>query len=178
MEGVVQADGSLADLKISKSLDRTFGLNQEAIDAVRQWRFTPGSRNGVPVAVAVTILVEFRLPAASGSAPTASAMQDFGHGAHKLPEPGVSAPVLKRQVTAFYTSEAMRAKIMGLVTFNVVILPDGTVGDTQIAKSLDPDHGLDELASKAVQQWLFEPARLDGQPVPSIATVVIEFRLH
>ena len=36
-------------------------LNQKAIDAVRQWRFTPASRNGVAVDVSVDVSVEFKL---------------------------------------------------------------------------------------------------------------------
>jgi len=37
------------------------GLDQRAIDAVRQWRFSPATRQGVPVDVIVHVSVEFRL---------------------------------------------------------------------------------------------------------------------
>jgi TonB family protein len=37
------------------------GLDEKAIDAVRQYRFKPGLLNGKPVAVAITIEVNFRL---------------------------------------------------------------------------------------------------------------------
>jgi TonB family protein len=37
------------------------GLDQRAIDAVRQWRFNPARRYGTPVDVMVEIAVEFRL---------------------------------------------------------------------------------------------------------------------
>jgi TonB family protein len=37
------------------------GLDQRAIDAVRQWRFNPARRHGTPVDVMVEIAVEFRL---------------------------------------------------------------------------------------------------------------------
>jgi protein TonB len=37
------------------------GLDQRAIDAVRQWRFSPARRFGTPVDVLVQIAVEFRI---------------------------------------------------------------------------------------------------------------------
>jgi len=42
-------------------LDGVFGLDKEAVTAVRQWRFAPGKRNGEPVAVFVTVDVSFTL---------------------------------------------------------------------------------------------------------------------
>jgi outer membrane biosynthesis protein TonB len=37
------------------------GLNDRAVQAVRQWRFTPARRQGAPVDVIVEVAVEFRL---------------------------------------------------------------------------------------------------------------------
>lgn len=42
LECVVQTDGSVGDVRILKSLDKVFGLDEEAIKAARQWRFVPG----------------------------------------------------------------------------------------------------------------------------------------
>ncbi len=56
----VTKDGSVANVKVVKSLDP--GLDAKAIDAVKQWRFRPGKRNGKAVAVAATIEVDFQLP--------------------------------------------------------------------------------------------------------------------
>jgi protein TonB len=36
-------------------------LDQAAVDAVRQWRFTPTLLNGVPVQVIMTVTVNFTL---------------------------------------------------------------------------------------------------------------------
>jgi protein TonB len=38
-------------------------LNDAAVDAVRQWRYTPTLLNGVPVPVVMTVTVNFRLGA-------------------------------------------------------------------------------------------------------------------
>jgi TonB family protein len=61
VECVVQPSGVCTDIQIVRSLDPRFGLDQEAVKSVRQWRFKPGTRLGQPVAVLVTIEVEFAL---------------------------------------------------------------------------------------------------------------------
>lgn len=58
---LVQADGRVGDARIERSLDRVFGLDQEAIKAARQWQFRPGTRVGRPVPVRVAIEIMFRL---------------------------------------------------------------------------------------------------------------------
>lgn len=57
----VQPDGSVTNVKIVRSLDPTFGLDQEAVKAARQWRFKPGMRLGQPVAVTISIELTFTL---------------------------------------------------------------------------------------------------------------------
>ena len=59
MEVVVRADGSIGNVRVLQGLGS--GLDQRAIDAVRQWRFSPARRYGTPVDVLVEIAVEFRL---------------------------------------------------------------------------------------------------------------------
>jgi len=61
LECVVNSDGSVGNVEIVRSLDRTFGLDQEAIKAAKQWRFAPGTRFGEAVAVLVTIELTFTL---------------------------------------------------------------------------------------------------------------------
>jgi protein TonB len=59
LEIVVRADGSVGNVRVRRSLGA--GLEQKAIDAVRQWRFTPAKRHGAPVDVVVDVSVEFKL---------------------------------------------------------------------------------------------------------------------
>ena len=59
LEIVVRADGSVGDVKVIDGLGG--GLNRNAIDAVRQWRFAPARRHGVPVDVMVEVAVAFKL---------------------------------------------------------------------------------------------------------------------
>jgi periplasmic protein TonB len=61
VEAVVMPDGGVGQVKVVRSLDPTFGLDQEAIKAVRRWRFRPGTRFGQPVPVLVEIELTFTL---------------------------------------------------------------------------------------------------------------------
>jgi TonB family protein len=58
---VVLPDGTIGDVKIIQSLDKIFGLDEEAIKTAKQWRFLPGRRLGEPVPVFVTIELSFTL---------------------------------------------------------------------------------------------------------------------
>lgn len=59
LEIVVRRDGSVGDVKVLRGLRN--GLSEQAIAAVRQWRFTPGRMKGTPVDVVVEVGVEFKL---------------------------------------------------------------------------------------------------------------------
>ena len=61
LEAVVMSDGSVGDVKVTKSLDPVFGLDDEAVWATKQWRFVPGMRFGEPVPVLVVIELTFTL---------------------------------------------------------------------------------------------------------------------
>jgi beta-lactamase regulating signal transducer with metallopeptidase domain len=56
---VVGTDGIPRQVHTTRKLG--MGLDEKAIDAVRQYRFEPGTLNGKPVAVAIAIEVNFRL---------------------------------------------------------------------------------------------------------------------
>lgn len=61
LDCVVGIDGSVGDCDVVRSLDSSFGLDQEAVKAARQWRFLPGKKQGQPVPVLVTIELSFNL---------------------------------------------------------------------------------------------------------------------
>jgi protein TonB len=57
----VGSDGTPRNMRVTRSLGR--GLDEKAIESVSQWRFDPGLKVGVPVAVGpLTVAVNFRLP--------------------------------------------------------------------------------------------------------------------
>ena len=101
----------------------------------------------------------------------------FGGGAYR-PGAGITLPSVMREVKPAYTADAMRAKVQGSVWLECIVLPDGTVGDVKVTRSLDPIFGLDQEAIKAAKQWRFRPGMRQGEPVPVIITIELTFTLR
>ncbi len=100
-----------------------------------------------------------------------------GGGAYQ-PGNGVTVPTVVREVKPMYTSEAMRARIQGTVWVECVVRTDGSVGNVEVVRSLDPRFGLDEEAIKAAKQWRFRPGTRLGEPVPVLVTIELTFTLR
>jgi protein TonB len=98
-----------------------------------------------------------------------------GGGAYQ-PGNGVSAPKLLKIVQPQYTADAMRAKVQGVVVLECIVLPDGTVGEARVKRSLP--FGLDDEAIKAARQWRFSPGLRQGEPVPVIIAIELSFSLR
>jgi TonB family protein len=56
---VIGPDGKPSDIRVTRPLGE--GLDPKAIEAVRQWRFVPGRKDGKPVAVRIKVEVSFHL---------------------------------------------------------------------------------------------------------------------
>ncbi|MBY0495070.1 MAG: energy transducer TonB [Cyanobacteria bacterium] len=92
--------------------------------------------------------------------------------------PGVTMPTLIERVAPKYTVEAMQARIQGVAMVECIVLPDGTVGDARIIRSLDRRFGLDQEALAAARRWRFRPGRLNGKPVPVVVTIELMFNVR
>jgi TonB family protein len=100
-----------------------------------------------------------------------------GGGVYR-PGNGVTTPRLLQQVKPAYTSDAMRAKVQGTVLLQCTVLPDGSVTDIRVVRSLDPVFGLDDEAVKAARQWRFAPGTRMGEPVKVEITIELSFSLR
>ena len=58
IEAVIGPDGRVQDAKVLRSIPL---LDAAALDAVKQWQYTPTLLNGVPVPVIMTVTVNFTL---------------------------------------------------------------------------------------------------------------------
>jgi TonB family protein len=155
---VILADGTVGDVTITRSLD--LDADEEAIRAVKQWRFRPATLDGKPVGVAVSIELTFG-PAAS---PSVYRIQD-----------GVTQPIVIKQVKAIYPDDARQTGTTGAVMLEGVVRIDGTISGIIVKKSVDPT--VDDAAIAALSQWEFKPGELDGRPVPVIVQIEMRFTL-
>jgi len=199
----IGADGLVTDAKVVRPVAL---LDQAAIEAVRQWEFTPTEVNGVAVPVIMTVTISFRLD---------------GEG-NPVDEPAVPQRTPEELAAAAREVEQMRAatearlaqmppptwnpgdppvRIGGNVKaptkikhVNPVYPPEAQQARIQgiviIEAQIDQDGRvanarvirsvalLDDAALDAVLQWEFTPTVLDGKPVPVIMTVTVNFTLQ
>jgi protein TonB len=92
------------------------------------------------------------------------------------PGPGITAPVVVKEVRPAYTKAAMDAKIQGTVPLQCVVTAKGTIRDVKVLRSLDP--GLDAEAVKAVEQWIFKPGKKGGKAVAVLVELEMTFTLR
>jgi TonB family protein len=162
LECVVNADGSIGEIKVVKPLEPS--LDEAAIAALKQWRFAPGTKDGKPVDVQVTIEMSFTT---RPRGPKLGSPEVYRIGGD------VVAPKVVKEVKPSYRPEAMRERVSGMVAVDCVVLPDGTVGDARVTSPLHPE--LDAEALKSVRQWRFEPGTKDGKAVPVQVTITMTF---
>src|SRR5262249_2335259 len=61
LEAIVLPDGSVGKVRIVRSLDKAYGLDQEAVNALRKWKFVAGTLDGKAVAVVADLVLTFKL---------------------------------------------------------------------------------------------------------------------
>lgn len=95
-------------------------------------------------------------------------------GFQPLP-PGATRPVKVHDVVPEYTELAREARLQGVVILQTAIDQEGNVVDVDVLKGLQM--GLTEAAVDAVKQWKFEPATIDGDPIPVSYNVTVNYQL-
>jgi periplasmic protein TonB len=94
----------------------------------------------------------------------------------KNPQPCATAPHPIYTPDPEYSDKARKKKKNGTVILETVVGTDGLTHDIHVLQPLG--YGLDEQAVKALGQWKFEPATKDGQPVPVLLQIEMNFRLY
>jgi protein TonB len=59
LAAIIDTGGNARDIRVVKSVG--MGLDEKAIEAVTQWKFRPGTKDGRAVSVRMTVLVTFQL---------------------------------------------------------------------------------------------------------------------
>jgi TonB family protein len=86
----------------------------------------------------------------------------------------LSGPIPVIKVDPKYPPELIHEHVEGEVVLYAIVRANGSVGDIQIVRKVDPR--LDLYAVQALAQWKFRPATRDGVPVDIEAVVHIPFK--
>jgi TonB family protein len=164
---------------VKKSLDTVNGLDDAAIAAARQWRFEPARLSGQPVAVEVTLILEFRQhrdwprdPRIFPPGPQSDA--SFLAGTVAAGAAGVVAPVLERGVDPVPSQAARQLGYKGAVRIEAVVDATGRVARVRLVGSGHPL--LVDAALVAAFEHVFRPGQAKGVAVPMVVVLELEFR--
>ena len=117
-------------------------------------------------------------PTTAPAAPVAPAVSALRPGALvSLNDAGVIAPVLDKKPPLAYPPIALRQRVEGTVTLNVLVDERGTVIDTQILAAAGGKSGLAEAAADYAKRWKYRAATKDGVPVKVWTEVKVVFKL-
>ncbi len=154
---VVDENGVPKNVRVVKALG--MGLDEKAIESVKQWRFKPGMKDGQPVNVAATVQVRFQVI-------------DKGWRTRNLSfvvPSGSSLPTIdKVQIPEFPTA------LPATVSLAFDLDRKGKPRDVHVVQTSNVD--LDDSAVASVRKWRFHPAVKDGQAIPASGTVDLTFQ--
>jgi TonB family protein len=166
----VDERGMPLHIQVERSSDSIW--NDQAAAVLRQWRFTPGMKDGRPVSVPCTFDFVWG-PRNLGSKEVARILSALH------PPPATSADtglpsVIYSQLPP-YSEQARNDGVEGTVTVAVRVGEDGTPRDIRVTQGLDPT--VDETVTAAIGQWRFNPPLLNGQAASAGVVIEVKFQL-
>lgn len=150
VRALVDVQGRPAQVDVKESSGHAL-LDQAALDAVRLWSFTPGTRNGVPEPMWMVVPVNFSLE-------------------------GKVHPSVSKSRPPLYPPEARQLGQQGRVVVRALVDAQGQVAHVEVKES--SGHALlDQAALATVRGWAFTPGTRNGTPESMWARIPINFSL-
>jgi TonB family protein len=156
-------DGKPANVQVLHGLG--LGLDEKALEAVRQWEFKPAMVDGQPVRLAQSAEVQFHLPDA-GPWRVRRAVYRVIHSPKHTEV--LSKPVLSQYVNP----DAAACPAEGGDAF--VQWSIGEDGLPHDVKTDRPDDPISQAAVKAVESWRFQPGMAQGKPRGALGSAAFE----
>jgi TonB family protein len=192
----IDTNGDISDVKLISGHPT---LSPAAIEAVRQWRYTPYLLNGSPVNVQTMVRLKFIIPPDNESqgsvidtplvsdSPIANPLPEAVTGEiAPVPQPAIGVPkrirvssgiaqgLLTTKVNPEYPPDAREARIQGVVILKVQIDEEGNVAQIELVSGHPM---LAPAAIEAVKQWKYKAFLLNGNPMMVETQVQVNFTL-
>ena len=87
----------------------------------------------------------------------------------------VQALRLIQQTKPVYPPDLQAQGVEGSVELTAIVSKDGRVIDLRVTKAAE--RAFAEAAMQAVWHWVYQPERLNGEPVECVTTITIDFQL-
>ncbi len=158
---VVDIEGGVRQVGVLRSNNPYF--DEAAIEAVRQWRFEPGKKNGRVVNARMQVPIIFSIIGESGGGTGPFITKKKGDLA-KLPEAFRydTPPVPQNYLPSVYPYELLHEGKKGRAVVAYMVNERGTVVQTALQEASSPEFGAALIA--AVEAFSFAPALKSGLP--------------
>ena len=169
----VDVNGLVSDVSVLKGPEV---FHKSAIEAVLQWSFRPAEHNGRAVPVWLNAPIQFAFTPPEPQEDTDHRKGDIGRDkVFEISEVDIApVPPSLLEVRPNYPEVAQKAGLTGRVVLKFKVDEDGSVSDVHVLKG---DEIFREPAIEAVKRLRYQPAELDGKPVPVWMTQRIAFAL-
>ena len=155
---LIDEEGSARNCRVDRPAG--LGLDEKAVAAVSQWKFSPGTRGGQRVAVEAGLKIAFRLPAME-----AYQFPGIWDAAEFHPPTGASNPRI-HEVAPIRVAEGASA---ASATLNFDIDEHGNAANLRVERS--SDDGWAAEVTSALRKWNFLPAELNGRAIAASRTM-------
>lgn len=141
---IVDTNGMPRNVHILRGIG--MGLDEKAVEAVKQYKFLPAMEGGKPVPVELNVEVNFQV---------------------------FDSPKILHSVPLELTDEARANHAAGTIVVNLTVDTDGNPTNVYILHGVGM--GMDQKAMEAIKQYKFAPFRKDGQPVAEPTSIQLKF---
>ena len=161
---LINENGRIDKVIVGKKNDPE--INQLVINTVKNWKYTPGEKNGKAVKSQSNMIL------------WETANLNINESEYKtvidqMPEPIGGVMAIQKKIV--YPEDAKRAGIEGKVFLTAFINESGNVVSAKVIKGIGA--GCDEAAMDAVLNTKFTPGKQNGKPVKVQITIPIVFKL-
>jgi len=169
LDVMISEEGEVRNVQVRRDLAP---VTEEATRSVETWKFAPAKLNGKTVASRITVAVTFN-PSPYSSPPLAESVP-LPPLIHQDDEARIQSRFQPPQVTrATFPTCPLDALNPGTVILQASI---NEAGKAQSAKALQDAPPFTNAAIKAIDDWRFIPATLNGRQVESKVVLVFCFR--
>lgn len=170
IEMIIGLEGKVEEANVTSSNNPWF--ERPALDAIMQWRFTPGLKDGKPVRVRAMQLVEFSLPGKEGEE-YFEIKKSLNHNQLAPELQWDQAPKVLATAYPVYPFVELVAGTSGKATVNCIIGPQGRIEQAEVTEATAPEFGQAVLAMLDV--WRFQAATKAGEPCKAWLSLSYEF---
>lgn len=169
LEVIIGVDGKVREGRVTRSV--AF-LDDAAIEAVRQWEYTPTELDGKFVPVVMPVTVSFNMDVGRPEPPLNPAPWPAAAGAARIGG-NITVPRQTKNARPDFPSGARsRGRNEGAVLLELLLGTDGKVQDVRVLRSSPL---FDENAIKAARKWEFEPTLVNGVATPLVMPATVVF---